>query len=78
MSEKLGPELLEEAAQEVTLDEYLKRDPATLSPKDITQIVVRERARRAMFIAAEAVKKAKKKGEAVETEPPVEETEDAV
>jgi hypothetical protein len=60
MSEKLtAPEVLAQAAQEPTIDEYLKRDPATLSPKDLGKIVEIERRRRAMFITADAQKKEK-------------------
>lgn len=58
-----GNELLAEAAKEPTLDEYLKRDPATLEPKDIRAIIAKERERRAVFIAAESARKAKRKGE---------------
>lgn len=64
---KTAPEVLAEAAQEPTLDEYLKRDPATLSPKDLVRIVEMERKRRAMFIAAEVEKK-EKKGQEDESE----------
>lgn len=60
---KTGPELIEEAAQEPTLDEYLRRDPATLSPKDLGKIVELQRKSRAMFIAQDAAKKEKKSGE---------------
>lgn len=61
MSEpKTAPEVLAQAAQEPTLDEYLRRDPATLSPKDLQKIVEIERRRRAMFIAQDAEKKEKK------------------
>lgn len=63
MTEKTAIELLDEAAQEPTLDDYLRRDPATLSPKDIANVVIKERKMRAMFIEAEAAKKGKKKGE---------------
>jgi hypothetical protein len=55
-----GKEILEAAGAEPTLDEYLRRDPATLTPKDLAQIVVLERKRRAMFIEASAKRKADK------------------
>lgn len=64
---KTGPELVEEAGKEPTLDEYLRRDPATLTPKDLSKIVDMERRRRAMFIEADAAKK-EKKGEEDENE----------
>lgn len=51
-----GPEVLTQAAKEPTLDEYLRRDPATLTPKDLEAIVRMERSRRAMFIEADAKK----------------------
>ena len=60
---KTGPELVEEAGKEPTLDEYLRRDPATLTPVDLVRIVEIERKRRAMFIAQDAEKREKKKEE---------------
>lgn len=78
MSEKTGVELLVEASAEPTLDEYLRRDPATLSPRDIEQLIAIERKRRAMFIDVDKKKKEKKRNpEAVAAAEAEEEKSDA-
>lgn len=59
-AEKTAVELMEEASQEPTLDEYLRRDPATLTPRDVEQIIVAERKRRALFIEQDRKKREKK------------------
>ena len=68
MSEQLtAPEALATAAAEPTMDEYLRRDPATLTPQDLRKIVELERKKRAMFIEQDKVKK-EKGGEDAEAE----------
>ncbi len=51
-AEKTGSELIDEIAETVDLDEFMRRDPATLSDEHIRTISARLRADRAKFIKA--------------------------
>lgn len=59
---KTAPEQLEDAARDVSIDGYLKRDPATISREEVADVVVRLRGQRAQFIKNDEKKKAKKEG----------------
>ena len=70
---KTGPELLDEAASEPTLDELMRRDPAGMTDEEFKAVVIRNREDRAMFIANEGKKSARRQGVA---EPEDEEKKD--
>ena len=55
-------EMITEIASEPSLDDFMKRDPASLTDVDFTFIVQIEREKRAQFIAAEEKKAMKKQG----------------
>lgn len=55
--EATGPELMREAAADPTLDEVMRRDPATLSRMDIERLIGQLREERAMFIETGGKKK---------------------
>ncbi len=52
--------LLDKAAAEPTLDQYMDRDPLTLTEADLTSIIQMERAERPRFLAAKAERQHKK------------------
>lgn len=66
---KTGPELMDEAASEPTLDELNRRDPATMKEDDYVQLVKALRADRAWFNAREAKRQAKAEGIDVDDAP---------
>ncbi len=57
-----GNTLIDEIATRPSLDDYMKRDPASLTITDYAAIVEIEREQRAQFIAAEEKKQMKKQG----------------
>lgn len=70
---KTGPELLDEAASETSLDELMRRDPAGMTSEEFEAVVTLNRKDRAMFIANEDKKSARRQGIA---EPEEEEKKD--
>ena len=59
---KSSSELIDEIIQDPSLDEFMKRDPATLTRDDYVNIVEHFRKLRAEFIEAEEKKSMKKQG----------------
>lgn len=59
---KSSSELIDEIIQVPSLDEFMKRDPATLTDEDYANIVEHLRNLRAEFIEAEEKKSMKKQG----------------
>lgn len=59
---KKGMELLDEAAQEPTLDDFMRRDPAAITPSERADLIQVLRKDRAAFIKAEGKKQSKKEG----------------
>lgn len=57
VTEKLGADLLKEAAAEPTLDRYLDRSPKLGAPIDYKELVSVLQRKRQMFITAEAKRK---------------------
>ncbi len=53
---KTGPEIIDDMIKEPTLDEMMRRDPATLSDADLRRIVELEREQRAIFIKGKVEK----------------------
>ncbi len=62
MAKKHGNELLDEAAAAPSLDDFMKRDPASLTPADRGDLINVLRHDRAAFIRAEDKKQSKKEG----------------
>ncbi len=62
MTDKDGNAHIDEIATKPSLDDYMKRDPASLTTTDFAAIVEIERDNRAKFIAAEEKKQMKKQG----------------
>lgn len=62
MSEKTAVEVQAMAAKEPTLDEYMRRDPATNTPETIHGTVELLRTQRLEFYAKEDKRAAKKEG----------------
>ncbi len=62
MPKKHGNELLDEAAASPTLDDFMKRDTASLTPTDRGDLINVLRHDRAAFIRAEDKKQSKKEG----------------
>lgn len=54
--------IISEMVEAPNIDEYLRRDPATLTPEELINLVDNLRDQRARFIAAEEKKKAKAEG----------------
>ena len=61
-NEKTAVEVQAMAAKEPTLDEYMRRDPATLSPRDFPPQVELLRKERLEFNIKEAKRAAKREG----------------
>ena len=53
---KTGPELMQEAVAQPTLDELLDRDPAKMTDADFSALIERSRDERAQFIKAQQEK----------------------
>ena len=53
---KTGPEIIDDMIQEPTLDEMMRRDPATLTDTELLRIVELEREQRAIFIKGKVEK----------------------
>lgn len=62
MSEKTAVEVQAMAAQEPTLDEYMRRDPAGYKPEDLPPLVELLRKERLDFDIKEAKRAAKREG----------------
>lgn len=67
-TEKLGPEILDEAIRDVTLDTYLDRHPATLRDEDYPELIA--------FLRGERVQAQVKKQKAKDKKAGIEETDD--
>lgn len=60
MTEKTGPELMDEVVQHPTIDLYLDRHPKSLTVEDKKRLISMLREERALFIKADMEKRNKK------------------
>lgn len=63
MTEKTGPEFIAEFSKNPTLDEFMRRNPRSLSDDEIRDFIKARRAERAQFIATGGKKKESDDGE---------------
>jgi len=65
-------ELLDEIAKQPTVDEFMRRNPHTMTEDDFRQMVLAQRHERALFLTAQDKKKAKRAGVDADDEPNLE------
>ncbi len=57
MADKTGQELIKEAAEEPSVDQFMQQDPANMIDEDLDTLIGVLRRKRAEFIAKEKEKK---------------------